>query len=161
MQTAHPPVDVHAIQRAIHRLALSLDAVLVNGLQYGVLQPVGGEGFLRKTIDTLMADLVRLEGLVGTSAAPLRMHVEELTGMATALSPFRTWPLPLVEASVGRIRQQREACMLHIQQLETGLGVPNHYHLSRPTQAAAAVEAFLAQLDDAFVREWSAAEGQR
>lgn len=154
MQTEHPPVDGQAIQGAIHRFALSLDAVLVNGVSFGILQPVGGEGFLRKTINTVMADLARIEGQVGTSAAPLRLHAEQLVETALALAAFRSWPLSLVESTVDRLRRQREACMTQVRQLETAVGVPNHYHLSRPAHAAAAVEAFLSDLNDAFVREW-------
>lgn len=157
MQTAHHPLDTLSIQSALHRVALSVDTLLVNGLPYGVLQPAAGEGFLQQVIDSLMADLASLDAQIGNaSVAPLRANIEELTRMARDLSSFRTQPLSLARWHLERIRFVRAACVQQIQQLETRFGIPKPFDQARPAHSAAAVEAFLAQLEDALVREWDA-----
>ncbi|MGL4550645.1 MAG: hypothetical protein ACRC33_05620 [Gemmataceae bacterium] len=137
-------------------MALSLDALLVNGLSFGVLQPAGGEDFLHGAAGTLLADLASLEARVRDiqAVAVLRGDIEELTGVARGLITFREQPLPRVRAAVGRLLHLRTACLRHLQGLGAAIGVPEPS--LRPTHAASSVDAYLGQLDDAFFREWSA-----
>jgi hypothetical protein len=48
MHTKQLTVDFPEVQEAIYGVALSLDAFLVNGIQYGVLQQAVFPGFLQR-----------------------------------------------------------------------------------------------------------------
>ena len=101
MNTKQLPVDFPEIQGAIYGVALSLDALLLNGIQYGVLQRAVCNGFLQKTASNLLRDLTRLEEQAphapatsqpqDTKAlAALRAKCQQLIHLVTGLTSFRT-----------------------------------------------------------------------
>lgn len=159
--------DPAAIQGAVYRVALSLDALLLNGLQYGVLQPVPADSFLQGLAGGLVSDALNLEEQVQRShdgdaeqvAEALRADVERLTSQVTALASFRSQALPHVRSAVAQVLRLREECVREIQELERCLRTPKPFYPTRPPHSAAAVDDFLATLDRAFVQEWSASAG--
>lgn len=167
MSTAQLPVDLPEIQGAIYRVALSLDAFLVNGLQYGVLRQVTANGFLQKAAGTLLSDLTSLEEQarrapatsqlkVTEALAGLRGKCQRLVDLVTGLSSFRTLPLEQLRSSVSQIPVLREGCVNQIQELEACLRTPEPFYQSRPAHSAAAVNDFLVNLEGIFAQEWSA-----
>jgi hypothetical protein len=164
--TARPPVEPQTLQAAIHRVALSLDSLLVNGLQYGVLQRPPIEGFLRGAADSLKRDVDALEEFVQDSpetaefVAGLQEAGRQVAGEVEGLASFRGQPLEDVRSAVAQVLRLREECVRRIQQLEACLRTPKPFHVSRPPHSAAAVDAFLAGLGRAFTEEWSASAGQ-
>src|SRR2546428_8180745 len=64
MKTTESHVDSPEVQNAIYGVALSFDAFLINGIQYGVLQRDAFPGFVDKTAGNLLRDLASLEDQV-------------------------------------------------------------------------------------------------
>lgn len=165
MSTTEPRLESSEVEAAIHRVALSLDAFLVNGLQYGALGRVTADGLLTKAAASLLTDLASLAEQVRQAApdqapvaeglAGLRAQCQHLVELVTGLKSFRTLPLEQVRGAAQRIVALRDTCAAHIRQLEISLRVPRSYSSSRPAIAAAAVERFLAGLEETFTREWA------
>ena len=168
MNTKQLPVDFPEVQGAIYGVALSLDALLLNGIQYGVLQRAVFNGFLQKTADNLLRDLASLEEQaphapatsqpqVSKALAALRAKCQQLIHLVTGLTSFRTLPLEQVRSTVRQIPILREACVQLLQELEGCFRVPKPFYQSRPSHSTATVNDFLTNLERAFAEEWGAA----
>jgi hypothetical protein len=155
------------VQAAIYRVALALDAFLVNGIPYGVIHRDVINGFLEKAARNLLTELASLEEQaphapvtsqpqVTEVLAALRATCQRLVDLVTGLRSFRTLPLEQVRATVSQIPLLREAGVGLIQQLEECFRTPQPFYPSRPAHATAAVDDFLANLERAFTQEWSA-----
>ena len=153
------------LQSAIYGVALSLDAFLLNGIQYGVLQRVVFDDFLQKTALNLLRDLDSLdEHAERTSPRPviadiltaIRARCQQVIDLVTSLSSFRSLPLPQVRLAVSRITPMREDCIWRIQELEALARTPKPFYRSRSEHSTAAIDDFLSGLERAFVEEWTA-----
>ena len=169
MATKQLPVDLREVQAAIYGVALSLDAFLVNGIPYGLLQQAVFPGFLQQTADHLMRDLAALEEL-GPQAPPasqprneelltsLRATCQQLVELVMGLRSFRTLPSEQVRHAVSQILTLRQACVQLIQELEGCWGTPKPFYPSRPAHSTMTVKGFLTDLERLFVEEWSASQ---
>lgn len=169
MSTKQLQADFPAIQAAIYRVALSLDAFLLNGIQSGVLQRAVFPAFLEKTSSNLLRDLASLEEeapqtpgggqpKVTDMLAALRAKCQQLIGLVSGLSSFRTLPLQQVRVIVSQIVLLREECVQLIQELEGCLRTPKPFHPTRPSDSTAAVTQFLGNLERVFTEEWAASK---
>jgi hypothetical protein len=167
MSTKQLPIDFPEIQGAIYRVALSLDAFLVNGIQYGVLQRVTSNGFLQETAKSLLSDLTSLEEQtphapvlsqpnLAELLASLRAKCQQLVDLVSGLSSFRTLALEQVRSTVSQIPLLRGDGVGLIQELEGYLQTPKPFYQSRPSHATAAVNDFFTDLECLFVEEWNA-----
>jgi hypothetical protein len=165
-------VDFPEAQGAIYRVALSLDAFLVNGIQNGVLQRGVFPGFLEKTEQHIRRDLASLEEQarlvpganqpqVTAILASLTTRCQQLTELVTGLSSFTDVPLQQLRSAVSQIPLARGECVRLIQELEACLRVPKPFYQSRPSHSTALVDDFLANLERAFVDAWAAANPGR
>jgi hypothetical protein len=145
--------DASELQNAVNALALSLDAFLVNGIQYGVLEQAIFGDFLQQTINDLLRDLDGLErsaGGIQPTLTRLRTKVQELIAVVRALCPFKTLAQPQVHALVSQVPLLRSECADLIQQLETELHVDRPFYRSRPAHSTVAMNEFLSNLHTAF-----------
>jgi hypothetical protein len=172
MNTKQSSADVPEVQAAIYGVALSLDAFLLNGIQFGVLQPTVGNGFLQKTASNLLRDLASLEEQgrhapatspprVGEVLAALRATCQQVIELITGLSSFRTFPLQQLRATVSQIPVLRGECVQRIRELEACFQTPQPFYQSRPSSSSAAVNDFLANLQQLFAKQWAAANAAR
>jgi len=152
-------------QSALWRVALSLDAFVVNGIPLGVIQGAVLPGFLEKVSGNLTRELDDLEkraashGLTDSAATPLtalRANCDALIRVVCELSGFRTLPLSLLHSAVQQVRDARADCVQTIQDLETQWGIAPEFYQSRP-QATQAADDFLAGLEQTIADEWHAA----
>lgn len=166
MSTQQLQDDFPEHQAAIYGVALSLDAFLINGILYGVLQREYLPDFLEKTAHNLFRELARLEALpphippasqskVADALAALRSKCQQLIDLVSRLSLFRSLPLEQLRTTVSQIPLLRQACVQHIQELESYFQVPRPFYQSRPAHSTAAVNNFLADLENIFAQEWS------
>lgn len=146
-----------SLQAALHRVALSLDALIVNGTQFGLLHPV--PGFLDKVAGILVADLGRLEASVGDEAevAALSAACSRALQRMKGLEGFRRQSWFDILASVAALIEERAAFMRLVREIEERLGIVQPFHLARSAHSAEAVDAFLTTLDKAFAEEWTLA----
>jgi hypothetical protein len=160
--------DFPPVQTGIYGVALALDALLMNGIQYGVLQQAVFPGFLQKTAGNLTRDLANLEAQLphgavagGPRAAELlgalKARCQQLMDMVTGLTSFNALSLEEVRSIVSRIPPVRLECVQLIQELEACLGTPKPFYPSRPSHSTAAVKNFLAGLERVFAEAWTAA----
>jgi hypothetical protein len=167
MNTRQLAVELPEVQGAIYGVALSLDAFLLNGIQYGVLEPAVFNGFLQKVAGNLLRDLVRLEEQashacttsqpqVTEALAALRARCQELIDLVSGLGSFRTLSLEQLRSTVAQIPHLRQACVQLLQELEGFFQTPQRFYQSRPAHSTAAVNDFLANLERSFVQEWHA-----
>lgn len=137
------PDDFPEVQGAIYGVALSLDAFLLNGIPYGVLQQAIGADFLQKTASNLLRELESLENQaphapvsnqpkVREVLATLQAKCQQLIDLAKELGSFRTLPLQQVRATVSRIPLLREECVQQLQELEACFRTPKPFYQSRP-----------------------------
>jgi hypothetical protein len=168
MTTKQLPIDFPEVQAAIYGVALSLDAFLLNGVQYGVLQQATFPGFLEKTAGNLTRDLANLEKQVEKGPVAGQPRIAELLGalrttcrqlidLVTGLGSLRALSLEQVRSSVSLIPLLRGECVQLIQELEVSLGTPKPFYPSRPAHSSAAMTAFLANLERGFTEAWAAA----
>jgi hypothetical protein len=168
MTTKQVPRDFPEVQGAIYEVALSLDAFLMNGIQYGVLQRALFPEFLQKTAANLLRDLASLEeqaphasgasqDKIAELLASLRARCQQLVDLVAGLSSFRTLSLDQVRSTVSQVSLLRGECVQRIQELETCWGIPQPFYQSRPSRSTVAVNDFLANLERAFTEEWAAA----
>ncbi len=166
MITKQFELDLPAEQAPIYRLALSLDAFLVNGIQYGVLHRVA-PGFLQKTASNLMRDLASLDEQAQQAAsdnrprvvevlASLKARCQRVVDLVNELSSFRALPLPQLRSLISQIMPLREECVQRIQEVESCLRTEHPFYLSRPSHSTATLNDFLANLERAFLEEWVA-----
>ena len=150
------------LQSAIYGVALSLDAFLVNGISYGILQRVVFDDFLQKTARNLLRDLETLKEQVEQTSVPradlaaIRARCQQIIDLVTGLRSFRSLPLPDVRLAVSQIPPLRSECVRLIEDLEAQLHTAKPFYPSRPELSAIAVDEFLSGLDRAFVDEWTA-----
>jgi hypothetical protein len=172
MSTKQRNVDFPEVQAAIYGVALSLDAFLLNGVPYGVLQRSGFKGFLEKTACNLMRDFADLEGQVPRTPVAIQPKVKDVLGalratcqqlieVVTGLRSFREFPLLELRSTVARILLLRSDCVQRIQELEGYLRTPKPFYVSRPAHSTVNVDAFLANLERLFVEEWNASQGSK
>lgn len=168
MNTNQQPDDFPEIQRAIYGVALSLDAFLLNGIPYGVLLRDVIPGFLEKTANNLLRDLANLDEQArqtppadqakGTEIlSELRSSCQQLIDHVTGLIPFRTLTLERLRSMVSQVPLLRGECVHQIQQLEACFQTPRPFYPSRPAHSTASVNQFLADLENLFTQERSAA----
>jgi hypothetical protein len=166
MNTEQLPIDVSEMQKAIYGVALSLDAFLVNGIPYGVLQRPVFPGFLEKTAGNLMRSLASLEEHVAhcpatnqsevvEGLAALRASCQQLIQLTAGLSSFRTLSLQQLRSAVSQIPLLRGECVQRLQELEASFRTPKPFYQSRPSDSTAAVNAFCANLEQMFAEEWA------
>lgn len=166
MNTKQLPNDFPESQAALYRVALSLDAFLLNGIPYGVIHREGFNGFVEKTAGNLLRELANLEAQavhapianqskVTEALAALRGSCQQLIDVVTGLTSFRTLSLEQLRVTVSQIPLLREACVQQIQELEACLQTPNRFYPSRPAHSTAVVNDFLADLERVFIQEWS------
>ena len=167
MNTKPVPVDFPEVQTAIYGVALSLDAFLVNGIQYGVLQRAVFTGFLQKTASTLLKDLAILEeqaahasitheAKVTEALAALRARCQQLIDLVTELNSFRDLPPQLLRSTISRVLLLRQECVELIQELEAQFRTPEPFYQSRPCYSTDAVNDFLGNLQRVFAEAWAA-----
>lgn len=135
---------------AIVQLALSLDAFILNGIQYGVLHCVN-TGFLQRTANTLRGDLSNLARLApdSTNSTPireLRPQCERLISAVESLNGFHALELEQVRSAVAEIRLLHGECTRSIRALEETSGTSPSFYESRPATSAVAIADFLANL---------------
>ena len=150
------------IQAAIGRVALSLDAFLVNGIPNGVIHRAVFDGFLEKAAGNLLDHLTELEAQaqlfpvadrtkIIEILAALRAKVGQLIEKAGDLASFKSMPLQEVRFAVSQIAPLRAECVRLIEELEARFGTPRRFYQSRPAHTAASIDAFLAGLETVFV----------
>ncbi|MCI0460961.1 MAG: hypothetical protein L0Z62_28780 [Gemmataceae bacterium] len=170
MTTDQPQIDFPVAQAAIYGVALSLDAFLLNGIPYGVLQRSGFSGVLEKTAGNLLRDLASLEvhaphapaadqPKVREALGALRAKCQQLIDLVTELRSFRDLPPQELCSTVGRVPLLRAECVRLIQELEGYFQTPKPFYQSRPAHSTATVNDFLANLDRMFTEEWNASAG--
>jgi hypothetical protein len=148
-------------------VALSLDAFLLNGIQYAVLQRAARDGLLQKASESLLSDLARLEEQAWRAPVTdqprirelltsLRARCERLIEAVSGLSSFRTLSLEQVRSAVSQVPLLRGECVDLIQDLESWLHIAKPFYSSRPSHSTAAVNDFLANLERSYVEEWTA-----
>lgn len=163
MKTASPPDT----QSAIYRVALSLDALLLNGIAYGILQAGVLGDVLVRAATSLQTDLASLEEHVQqlstdrhdqacAAFASLQASCQELTALLHRLRSFRETPSEHLRADVARILLLREECVRRLQELEQCFQVDKPFYQSRSTSATAAIASFLATLEQLFADEQTA-----
>jgi hypothetical protein len=152
-------------------VALSLDAFLLNGIQYGVLQRAVFPAFLGKTSSILLRDLTSLEDQapqapggsqpkVTEVLAGLRAKCHQLIELIGGLSSFRTLPLQQVRVTVAQTLRLREECVQLIQELEGCFRTPKPFYSTRPSDSTATVTEFLGNLECVFTEEWTASNAE-
>jgi hypothetical protein len=162
--------DYLELQAAITRVALALDAFLVNGIPNGVLNNAVFDGFLAKAAGSLLDQLTELEESAKGAPVPsraktdedlaaLRTRCQQLIDLVTGLISFRTLPLAQVRAAVSRIAPLRAECMSLVEKVEAQCQTPEHFYQSRPSHSTTSLIAFLANLDAIFVQDWNASRG--
>jgi hypothetical protein len=167
MTTKESPVDFPEVQAAIYGVALSLDAFLMNGIPFGVVQQAVFPGFLQQTASNLMRDLARLEeqaphARVGSQPmttellAALRARCRELIDLVISLKSFKGLSLEEVRSTVSRVVSVREQGVRLIQELEACWGTPTPFYQSRPRHSTAAMNDFLANLERVLTEAWAA-----
>jgi hypothetical protein len=169
MSTKQFAGDVPAVQAAIYRVALFLDAFLLNGLQYGVLQRAVFPAFLEKASGNLLRDLAGLEEQapggsqrkVTEVLAALRAKCRQLIELVSGLSSFRTLPLQEVRVRVSQILLLREECVQRIQELEDCFRTPKPFYPVHPADSTTAVTEYLGNLERVLAEEWAATERNR
>jgi hypothetical protein len=157
-------VEDGQIQAGVYRVALALDAFLVNGIQYGILSGNASGGFLEMTAGNFKRDLAELEGLL-VGAKPtakelcvaLRDGCQQLIDHVEGLSSFRDLPLQSMRAAVAQVPILRSDCVRLLQETETVFQTSQLFYQSRPASSTAAVSDFLATLERAFTDKWHAA----
>lgn len=158
--------DFSEIQAIVYRVALSLDSFLLNGIPYGVIHREFFNGFLEKTASTLMTELASLEAQaphaplasqpnVAEALAALRAKCQQLIDLLTELTSFRALPLERLRSTVSQIPLLHDACVRQIQELEACFQTPKPFYPSRPAHSTAAVNDFLADLENIFIQEWN------
>src|SRR5262249_54606786 len=126
------PAEFPDLQAAIYGVALSLDAFLLNGIPYGVIQRAVFTGFVENTAGDLLREIGNLETLVlqGPFAshrrvaevlALLRARCQQLIDVVAGLSSFRSLPLQQLRSTVSQIPLVRGECEELIQELEACL----------------------------------------
>ncbi len=167
MNTEQLQADFPEVQAAIYRVALALDAFLLNGIPYGVIRRDVFNGFLEKTAGNLLTELASLEQQaphapaagqpkVGEALAALRAGCQQLIDLVTGLNAFRTLPLEQLRSTVSQVPVLREACVQRIQELENCFRTPKPFYQLRPAHSTATVNDFLTSLERIFAEEWSA-----
>lgn len=162
------PIESSDLQNGISKVALSLDAFLINGIQYSVLVQAGLTGLLTKTASNLIRDLDALEELISHvpsinqgKALSLLENVkstsQELIQLVTGLIPFRSIPVPQWLPHVAEITQLRDQCVQQITDLETCLQTGEAFYSSRSSDSTTSVEQFLGDLENFLMREWNKA----
>jgi hypothetical protein len=162
--------DFPEVQADIYRVALSLDAFLLNGIPYGVLQRTLLPGFLEKTADNLLMPLANLEQHALEAPAFIQLEVREALGtlrtrcqqlidLTTSLTSFKTLPLDQMRSAVSQIRSLRQDCVRLLQELEVCFRTPNPFYSSRPSHSTASINAFLANLEHMFEAERTSTSG--
>src|ERR1700722_7073850 len=138
------------VQAAIYRVALSLDALLVNGIQNGVLRGEMFSGFLQTTASNLLRDLSSLEEqarMVPMTAETnvtaileeLRTRCQELIELVTGLKSFRRLPMEQLRSILSQIPLIREGCVQLLGELEACFRTPKPFYPSRPGHSTATV----------------------
>jgi hypothetical protein len=84
-----------------------------------------------------------------------------LIDVVSELRSFRDLPLRDLRSAVAQVPLLRTECVQRIQELESDFRSPKPFYPSRPAHATAAVNAFLADLEQLFVEEWNASRGLR
>ncbi|MBL8792994.1 MAG: hypothetical protein JNM56_03755, partial [Planctomycetia bacterium] len=111
---------VPEMQSELSRVALSLEAFVVNGIPLGVMQSTSFPGFLGKVAGNLTRELDNLEthavshGLPDTVATPLtslRTRCGELVRSVGALTNFQAMPFPQVRSAVQQVRGAWQECV--------------------------------------------------
>jgi hypothetical protein len=171
MNTMQLQEDFPEVQAAIYRVALSLDAFLLNGIPSGVIHRTVFDGFVEKTAGNLLGALAQLETQVTSDhvigqhrareiLAALRVKSQELIDVVTGLTSFRTLSLQELRSTISRIPLVRGECVRLIEELEACLGTPKPFYQSRPSYSTVAMDDFLANLEQLFT-EARAAAGER
>lgn len=158
------PVEIGA---AIYRVALSLDAFVVNGIQFGVLQP--GDGFLEKTAGILRRDLeilekeaVRLRGGdhsdAKTTVVSLKASCQRLTETVGKLAGFRAQPIRNVHSMASEVARLREECVGSLKKLEGVFQISKPFYQTRSVESSTAIKEFLCRLESMIVDAWNEAQ---
>lgn len=162
-QLFHSNDDLQDEQTAIYRVALSLDAFLLNGIPYGVIPREDFHGFLEKTAGNLLtalahldeqashtpaANQVKVTGVLGQLRAKLQQVIDSVTGLIS----FRTFSREHLRSTVSQIPLLYRECVQQIQDLETCLAIPKPFYQSRPAHSATAMTDFFANLENLFTQ---------
>jgi hypothetical protein len=161
MTTDQPHEYASEVRASIDRVALSLDAFLLNGIPYGVLQREALPGFLEQAAGNLLTPLASLElqasqvpasgpADVRQMLADLRAKCQQLIDHVTGLTSFRILPQEQVRTAVAKIPVLREECVQLLGKLEACLGAPQRVFPGRSSHHTAAVNSFLANLQRMF-----------
>lgn len=170
--------DFPPVQAALYGVALSLDAFLLNGIQYGVLPQTEAlprsvpEGFLEKTANNLLRELDSLEKQtpnvpiadqpkVNGLLTALRGRCQQLIEVVTALRSFRSLSPTQLRSGVAQIPRLRTECVQLIEKLEGCFRTPRPFYPSRPEHSSVAVNNFLANLEGMFTEELAVSNGER
>jgi hypothetical protein len=167
MSTKELPVDVPDVQGAIYGVALSLDAFLLNGIQYGVLQNSVFPGFLQKTSDNLLRELASLEELAshapaGSEAkvtellASLRAKCCQLIDLVASLISFRSLPFEQMREVVSQIQPLRGECVRLIEELEACFQTSQPFYRTRPADTMARLTEFLTNVEPLLMQDGTA-----
>jgi hypothetical protein len=156
--------DLQEAQAAIYRVALSLEAFLLNGIPYGVIQRDIFNGFLENAAGNLLTEVTRLEEQA--SHAPdrnrskitgvlkqLRAKCQQLIERVTGLISFRILSPENLRSAVSQLPLLHQDCVRQIQELETYFVTSKPFYQSRPAHAAAVMNAFLNNLEKLFAQE--------
>jgi hypothetical protein len=152
--------DPTVLRNAISRVALGLDSLLLNGIQYGVLASISPE-MVRKLGDTLILDVynlvnaVQIYPLVDASAAlrvvaDLPIAIKELIETIVCLAPLEAQSADEIHRAAMRIIALRGQCVLMVEKFEDQLNVSGRFYRSRPKDAAELMDRFLANLEKAL-----------
>jgi len=160
MSTIPVQENLSPVQAAIYGLALSIDSLLLNGIQYGAILHVGGNGFLRERADKLLGDLAALEQEISAVPVDLPAKCRELLDGVTQLSSFRSLTRPELSSSVSRILMLREECVRLIQELELAVHSPRPFYLNRTADSTTAINRFLADLESNLAQAWTVAHAE-
>ena len=152
----------------ISQLALSLDSLIVNGIQFGVFLGITPNDFVQNLSDRLLSDLEALDEPLQTASDPrkaqdalldLRAQLHRLIDLVTRLQSFRSMPLSELRSLVSQIPPLRHRCLNLIQDLDHCLNGPNpNYHRSSEPPGRSD---FFANLEALFDENWKSSRAEQ
>ena len=157
METRDRNTGASEIQADIYRFALSLDSLLVNGIQYGVLQAGWYNGFVEKLSATLLNDLEVLgkhlplapvgeQQKASETIGEMRFEIACLIDLVVRLISFRSLSSAALLSALAALCRHRQETVRLIGDLEKCYHTPKPFYANRPHDATLNVDAFLAGL---------------
>ncbi len=142
----------------VTRAALALDSLIVNGIQFGILNEMAPR-FLEKTSDELhvavevLCDATNAHHPDGvkTLCEELRRTTQQLISLLGLLRTFRDMEPSQVRAACKEVRLLRDRIVNDIQDAEAMIERTDRFYDNRSIQSSAAIDYFLAELENSLL----------